>query len=176
MSRRQLYCSQLHMLYCEYNCKVMVCNDYTGGAACDQITSIATFSVRRGICNISAAWRHHVSCCVFIEFQTPHSRHIACRVLVRNAVEDGPTVTFRSMAGKHPCVWKMASWPSDNNITVKLTRKLYILADVVAVNVKYIWPLQAPLADGGAQRKRLNAVRQQLGWQIIGCDYIECFQ
>ncbi|KAL3132490.1 hypothetical protein ABBQ32_009038 [Trebouxia sp. C0010 RCD-2024] len=63
-------------------------------------------------------------------------------VLVRNTAEDGPTVTFRSMA----------------------------------VNVKYIWPLQAPLADGGAQRKRLNAVRQQLGWQIIGCDYIECFQ
>lgn len=49
-------------------------------------------------------------------------------------------------------------------------------AVVVAVNVKYIWPLQAPLADGGAQRKRLNAVRQQLGWQVIGCDYIECFQ
>ena len=47
---------------------------------------------------------------------------------------------------------------------------------VVAANVKYIWPLQAPLADGGAQRKRLNAVRQQLGWQVIGCDYIECFQ
>ena len=47
---------------------------------------------------------------------------------------------------------------------------------IVAVNVKYIWPLQAPLADGGAQRKRLNAVRQQLGWQVIGCDYIECFQ
>lgn len=63
-------------------------------------------------------------------------------VLVRTAAEDGPTVTFRSMA----------------------------------VNVKYIWPLQAPLADGGAQRKRLNAVRQKLGWQIIGCDYIECFQ
>ena len=47
---------------------------------------------------------------------------------------------------------------------------------LIAANVKYIWPLQAPLADGGAQRKRLNAVRQELGWQVIGCDYIECFQ
>ncbi|DBA65675.1 hypothetical protein WJX79_001313 [Trebouxia sp. C0005] len=46
----------------------------------------------------------------------------------------------------------------------------------MAANVKYIWPLQAPLSDAGAQRKRLNAVRQQLGWQVIGCDYIECFQ
>lgn len=44
-----------------------------------------------------------------------------------------------------------------------------------AANVKYIWPLQAPLADGGAQRKRLDAVRKQLGWRVIGCDYIECF-
>ncbi len=47
---------------------------------------------------------------------------------------------------------------------------------LLAANVKYIWPLQAPLSDAGAQRKRLNAVRQQLGWQVIGCDYIECFQ
>lgn len=71
--------------------------------------------------------------------------------------------------------WHLA--PTDNHILAGLLKRLSILVVIfVAVNVKYIWPLQAPLADGGAQRKRLNAVRQQLGWQIIGCDYIECFQ
>ena len=62
----------------------------------------------------------------------------------------------------------ISCWAKQTTIIIELC--------VAAVNVKYIWPLQAPLADGGAQRKRLNAVRQQLGWQVIGCDYIECFQ
>lgn len=70
----------------------------------------------------------------------------------------------------------MMAYASDDHVFAEHNRELKILTDDVAVNVKYIWPLQAPLADGGAQRKRLNAVRQKLGWQIIGCDYIECFQ
>ena len=79
--------------------------------------------------------------------------------------EGGPLVTFRSMAG---------NFVKSAFVTIRPLSQTARL--VLAANVKYIWPLQAPLSDAGAQRKRLNAVRQQLGWQVIGCDYIECFQ
>ena len=46
----------------------------------------------------------------------------------------------------------------------------------IAGQVKYIWPIQTPLTDFDAQRKRLGAVREQLRWQLIGCELIECFQ
>ena len=42
-------------------------------------------------------------------------------------------------------------------------------------SVKYIWPLQTALSDFGAQRKRLDAIRSELGWPIIGCKYVECY-
>jgi hypothetical protein len=45
-----------------------------------------------------------------------------------------------------------------------------------AGQVKYIWPIQTPLTDFDAQRKRAAAVREQLRWQLIGCELIECFQ
>lgn len=41
--------------------------------------------------------------------------------------------------------------------------------------VKYIWPIQQPLSDFGAQRKRLQQLRTQLGWRLIGCELIECY-
>ncbi len=44
-----------------------------------------------------------------------------------------------------------------------------------AGSVKYIWPLQTAVSDGGAQRRRLDAIRKELGWRVIGCYYIECF-
>lgn len=44
-----------------------------------------------------------------------------------------------------------------------------------AGSVKYIWPLQTAVSDFGAQRKRLDAIRSELGWPIIGCKYVECY-
>ena len=43
-------------------------------------------------------------------------------------------------------------------------------------SVKYVWPLQTALPDFGAQRKRLDAIRSELGWPIIGCKYVECYK
>ncbi len=45
-----------------------------------------------------------------------------------------------------------------------------------AGQVKYIWPIQTPVTDFDAQRKRVAAVREQLRWQLIGCELIECYQ
>lgn len=46
----------------------------------------------------------------------------------------------------------------------------------MAGSVKYIWPIQQPVGDFDAQRKRLKVVRDELGWQIIGCELLECYQ
>ncbi|WIA19830.1 hypothetical protein OEZ85_005738 [Tetradesmus obliquus] len=46
----------------------------------------------------------------------------------------------------------------------------------MAGSVKYVWPIQQPLGDFDAQRKRLKLVRDELGWQIIGCELLECYQ
>ena len=46
----------------------------------------------------------------------------------------------------------------------------------MAAQVKYIWPIQQAVTDFGAQRKRLKLVRQQLGWRLLGCDLLECFE
>jgi hypothetical protein len=45
-----------------------------------------------------------------------------------------------------------------------------------AGSVKYIWPLLTPVTDFGTQKKRIEAIRQQLGWPFIGCELIECYQ
>lgn len=46
----------------------------------------------------------------------------------------------------------------------------------MAGSVKYVWPIQQPLGDFDAQRKRLKLVRDELGWQVIGCELLECYQ
>lgn len=102
-------------------------------------------------------------------------RPCVCRVLVRansssdrkwDADDGSPTVTFRSMAGMPHCCLKLLTFACLSKCLQRVC---------IAANVKYIWPLQAPLSDAGAQRKRLDAVRKLLGWTIIGCDYLECF-
>ena len=45
-----------------------------------------------------------------------------------------------------------------------------------AGNVKYLYPFQTPISDFGAQRKRVEAIRQNLGWRKLGCDVKECFE
>lgn len=46
----------------------------------------------------------------------------------------------------------------------------------MAAQVKYIWPITQPITDFGSQRNRLKAVRQALGWRLLGCDLLECYE
>lgn len=46
----------------------------------------------------------------------------------------------------------------------------------MATIAKYIYPIQQPLSDFGAQKQRLERLRQELGWPLIGCELIECYQ
>ena len=44
-----------------------------------------------------------------------------------------------------------------------------------AGSVRYIWPLQQPISDLDTQRKRLKAIRRELGARQVGCELIECY-
>lgn len=41
--------------------------------------------------------------------------------------------------------------------------------------IQYLFPLQTPVSDGGAQRARVKALAGALGWRPAGCDLLECF-
>ena len=60
-------------------------------------------------------------------------------------------------------------------VASRATRCSARVCGCVLGSVKYIWPLQTALSDFGAQRKRLDAIRSELGWPIIGCKYVECY-
>ncbi|PNW70316.1 hypothetical protein CHLRE_17g714900v5 [Chlamydomonas reinhardtii] len=45
----------------------------------------------------------------------------------------------------------------------------------LAGSVKYIWPIQQPVSDLGAQKTRMGELREALGWRVIGCELIECY-
>lgn len=45
----------------------------------------------------------------------------------------------------------------------------------LAGGVKYVWPISQPLTDFGKQRERLEALRSELGWRVLGCELIECY-
>lgn len=51
-----------------------------------------------------------------------------------------------------------------------------VLQRSMAGGVKYIWPVTQPVGDGGLQKKRLDSIRKGLGWQLVGCELIECYQ
>uniref|UniRef100_A0A061S2F7 Uncharacterized protein n=2 Tax=Tetraselmis sp. GSL018 TaxID=582737 RepID=A0A061S2F7_9CHLO len=51
-----------------------------------------------------------------------------------------------------------------------------VLYRSLAGSVRYVWPIQQPVSDFDTQRKRLTAIREELGYRMIGCDLIECFQ
>ena len=46
----------------------------------------------------------------------------------------------------------------------------------ISGNVKYIYPWTTPLTDLKAQERRLEEIRQTVGWQKLGCELIECYQ
>jgi hypothetical protein len=45
----------------------------------------------------------------------------------------------------------------------------------LAGNVRYLWPVQQVISDFGATKNRLDQIRGAVGWQIIGCELIECY-
>ena len=45
-----------------------------------------------------------------------------------------------------------------------------------ASEVKYIWPIQQPIGDFDAQRKRMTKLKENLGWRAYGdCDVLDCY-
>lgn len=44
-----------------------------------------------------------------------------------------------------------------------------------AGTVKYVYPFLTPIPDGGLQSKRLQRLREELGWRLVGCELVECF-
>lgn len=46
-----------------------------------------------------------------------------------------------------------------------------------ASKTTYIWPIQQPIGDFDAQKKRMARLRQSLGWKLLvgDCDLIECY-
>lgn len=65
---------------------------------------------------------------------------------------------------------------NDAHNHVELACALSLPPSSMAAQVKYIWPIQQPITDFGAQRERLKALRQQLGWRLLGCDLLECYE
>ena len=56
------------------------------------------------------------------------------------------------------------------------TPGLLVFYRSIAGSVKYIYPIQQPLSDFGEQKKRMQQVRNELGWKLSGCELIECFE
>jgi hypothetical protein len=44
-----------------------------------------------------------------------------------------------------------------------------------AGEVKYLWPIQQAVSDLDTQKKRAKSIRESLGWSVIGCELIECY-
>jgi hypothetical protein len=102
--------------------------------------------------------------------------------------QPGPLVTYRSIAGGLQELGLLLA-AADSRLLMPrrhlqlpqpifsmLPPLLLLLWAAPAGQVKYIWPIQTPVTDFDAQRKRVAAVREQLRWQLIGCELIECFQ
>ncbi|QDZ23259.1 hypothetical protein HOP50_10g57970 [Chloropicon primus] len=46
----------------------------------------------------------------------------------------------------------------------------------IAGGVRYIYPIQQPITDFSKQRKRMEGIRNDLGWRLSGCELIECYE
>ena len=42
--------------------------------------------------------------------------------------------------------------------------------------VQFLYPLQRPLGDFNMQRRRLEKLRETLGYRLVGCELLECYQ
>lgn len=45
-------------------------------------------------------------------------------------------------------------------------------------STKYVWPIQQPVSDLDAQRKRMAMLKEQLGWKLLvgSCSVLECYE
>jgi hypothetical protein len=44
-----------------------------------------------------------------------------------------------------------------------------------AGDVRYMWPLTQPISDLDTQKKRMQQLRKDIGWSLIGCELVECY-
>ena len=44
----------------------------------------------------------------------------------------------------------------------------------LATTVKYVYPFMTPVSDLGEQKKRMERIRQEVGWARVGCELEEC--
>ena len=77
-----------------------------------------------------------------------------------SAAADGP-----EFSSQKPSPPSQSSSPSSALVTYRSS----------ATSVQYIFPIQLPLTDGGAQRKRAVAVRASSNFSLVGCSVRECF-
>ncbi|KAI7839251.1 hypothetical protein COHA_006949 [Chlorella ohadii] len=83
---------------------------------------------------------------------------------------------LRSVAPEARVV-EAASSPGSEYRRFAVNDKLFDHDDIdMAAQVKYVWPIQQAVTDFGSQRQRLKEVRRRLGWRLLGCDLLECYE
>lgn len=63
-------------------------------------------------------------------------------------------------------------------VEVYINEELIVFYRSQGSATKYIWPIQQPVSDLDAQKKRMiRLLREELRWKLIGgsCDVVECF-
>lgn len=65
--------------------------------------------------------------------------------------------------------------PGDRNWEGDRDQGLLVTYRSCAGTVKYVYPFLTPIPDGGLQSKRLQRLREELGWRLVGCELVECF-
>ena len=50
-----------------------------------------------------------------------------------------------------------------------------VLYKSAAGGARFIWPVTEPVSEGGIQRQRAELLREALGWQLVGCELVECY-
>lgn len=77
--------------------------------------------------------------------------------------EGGLLVTLRSVAGTVQCACALFGCRLRLACTPRLTR------------VAVVYPFMTPVSDGGLQKSRMSAIRDQLRWRLVGCELQECY-
>lgn len=57
-----------------------------------------------------------------------------------------------------------------------LVKKDVVTYRSIAEKVIFVYPFTTPVSDLDAQRKRMEQLRQEIGWRLVGCELIECYQ
>ena len=51
-----------------------------------------------------------------------------------------------------------------------------ILYRSIAGDVRYLYPFTTPLPDNDAQPGRMKSLRKELGFKLVGCELVECYE